>query len=70
MQQITDYWLLRKTHLHVPMLYQNEGIYRYNRGVNWRAVVTLLIIVPVNIPGLINAINSNIDIGNYSYFCE
>lgn len=52
------------------MLYQNEGIYRYQYGVNWRAVATLLIVVPVNLPGLIHAINANIDIGNYAYFCK
>jgi NCS1 family nucleobase:cation symporter-1 len=50
------------------MLYQNEGIYRYKYGTNWRALVTLLIIVPVNLPGLINAIDSTVDIGNHSYF--
>ena len=65
---ISDYWILRKTHLHVPMLYQNEGIYRYKGGVNWRAVVTLVIIVPINLPGLIHAINNDVDIGNHSFF--
>ena len=52
------------------MLYQNEGIYRYNYGVNWRALATLIIVVPVNLPGLIHAINAKVDIGNYSYFCK
>lgn len=52
------------------MLYQNEGIYRYYGGVNWRAVLTLIIVVPINLPGLIRAINGNIDIGNLSYFCK
>jgi len=66
--QITDYWIIRRTNLHVPMLYQNEGIYRYKFGINWRALATLVIIVPVNAPGLANAINKSIDIGNYSYF--
>lgn len=65
---ITDYWLIRKTRLHVPMLYQNEGVYRYSAGINWRAVVTLLVVVPINLPGLINAINKQVDIGNLSYF--
>ena len=50
------------------MLYQNEGIYRYKGGVNWRAALTLLIVVPMNLPGLINAIDKTVDIGNYSYF--
>lgn len=52
------------------MLYQNEGIYRYKGGVNWRAVVTLVVVVPINLPGLINAINPAVPIGNFSYFCK
>ncbi|KAK1923149.1 permease for cytosine/purines, uracil, thiamine, allantoin-domain-containing protein [Papiliotrema laurentii] len=65
---IGDYWIIRKTRLHVPMLYQNEGIYRYKAGINWRALATLLIVVPINLPGLINAIDSTVYIGNYRYF--
>ncbi|KAK8850711.1 hypothetical protein IAR55_004631 [Kwoniella newhampshirensis] len=65
---IVDYWAIRRTRLHVPMLYQNEGIYKYTYGVNWRAALTLLIAVPINLPGLIHAINTKVDIGNYSYF--
>jgi cytosine/uracil/thiamine/allantoin permease len=52
------------------MLYQNEGIYRYHGGVNWRAALTLLIVVPINLPGLIHAINPKIYIGNLLYFCK
>lgn len=52
------------------MLYQNTGIYRYSYGVNWRALITLLVVVPVNLPGLIHAIDNRIEIGNYSYFCK
>lgn len=52
------------------MLYQNDGIYRYRAGINWRAMLTLLVVVPINLPGLIHAINPKINIGNYAYFCE
>ncbi|WVQ86183.1 hypothetical protein IAT38_008351 [Cryptococcus sp. DSM 104549] len=65
---ISDYWIVRKTKLHVPMLYQNEGIYRYQYGVNWRALATLVVVVPINLPGLIHAINAKVPIGNFSYF--
>lgn len=68
--QICDYWIIRRRRLHVPMLYQNDGIYRYSRGVNWRALIAMLVVVPVNLPGLIHAINAHIDIGNYTYFCK
>ncbi|WVQ77140.1 hypothetical protein IAR50_006823 [Cryptococcus sp. DSM 104548] len=65
---IVDYWYVRRTHLHVPMLYQNEGIYKYTFGVNWRALLTLLIVIPMNLPGLIHAINSKVYVGNFVYF--
>lgn len=52
------------------MLYQNDGIYQYSCGINWRALVTLLVVVPVNLPGLIHAVDDNIKIGDYSYFCK
>lgn len=67
--QITDYYLVRNRKLHVPMLYQNEGIYRYKGGVNWRAVVALVIVIPINLPGLINAIDKTVDTGNHKFFC-
>jgi NCS1 family nucleobase:cation symporter-1 len=51
------------------MLYQNEGIYRYKGGVNWRAAVALLVVIPINLPGLINAIDKGVDIGNHKFFC-
>lgn len=31
--KISDYWIVRRARLHIPMLYQNEGIYRYIAGV-------------------------------------
>lgn len=65
---ICDYYIIRKGRVHVPMLYQNDGIYRYFYGVNWRAVAALVVAVPVNLPGLIHAINSSVYIGNYIYF--
>jgi len=67
--QITDYYLVRNRKLHVPMLYQNEGIYRYKGGVNWRAVVALAIVIPINLPGLINAIDKTVQTGNHKFFC-
>ncbi|VDC00106.1 unnamed protein product [Peniophora sp. CBMAI 1063] len=65
---VTDYYLVRHMHLHIPAPYQNEGIYRYRAGVNWRALVTLLVVVPIHLPGLIHAIDPKVDIGNYLYF--
>jgi cytosine/uracil/thiamine/allantoin permease len=67
--QTTDYYLVRNRKLHVPMLYQNEGIYRYKGGVNWRAVVALVIVIPINLPGLVNAIDKTVQTGNHKFFC-
>jgi NCS1 family nucleobase:cation symporter-1 len=40
---IADYWLIRKTSLHLSDLYKANGIYRYASGWNWKAVVALLV---------------------------
>ncbi len=49
---IADYFIVRRTRLHVGDLYDARG--RYGR-VNWRAVVAMVIAVLPNIPGFINA---------------
>ena len=36
---IADYWLIRRTKIRLADLYRANGIYRYARGWNWRAVV-------------------------------
>ncbi|HEY6013554.1 MAG TPA: cytosine permease, partial [Candidatus Limnocylindrales bacterium] len=40
---IADYWWVRHTDLRVADLYRSNGIYRYVRGWNWKAVVALLV---------------------------
>ncbi len=49
---LCDYFLLRKTRLDLRGLYDPRGVYR---GINWIAVVTLVLSVLPNIPGFINA---------------
>lgn len=34
---------------------------------NWRAGVALILVIPPNLPGLINAINPKIDVGSAMY---
>ncbi|PYS70267.1 MAG: nitrate reductase [Acidobacteria bacterium] len=52
---ICDYWVLRKRRLLLAELFNPNGIYRYSNGVNWRAIITLVVaIVPV-VPGFIRA---------------
>ncbi len=40
---IADYWLVRKSRLALGDLYRKEGIYSYQGGWNWRAVVATLV---------------------------
>jgi cytosine/uracil/thiamine/allantoin permease len=38
----SDYYLVRKGKLNVGELYNPHGLYRYNRGWNWRGYVAFL----------------------------
>ncbi|KAJ5638182.1 hypothetical protein N7490_008061 [Penicillium lividum] len=67
-----DYWVVRRQMYDSLALYQPwNRIYRYEVlfagkeiwGFNWRAIVSFLIGVAPNLPGLINAVNSSIDVG-------
>jgi NCS1 family nucleobase:cation symporter-1 len=48
----SDYYLVRKGKLNVKDLYNPNGLYRYNRGWNWRAFVAFFVPVSVLVPGL------------------
>jgi nucleobase:cation symporter-1, NCS1 family len=39
---IADYWLVRNKRLVLGDLYRTEGVYTYNAGWNWRAVIATL----------------------------
>ncbi|KAH9945441.1 NCS1 nucleoside transporter family [Epithele typhae] len=60
---VADYWIVHKGKVDVPSMYRPHGRYRYTGGFNWRAVVTILVSVPPNLPGLINSINPKIAVG-------
>ncbi|MBL4698843.1 MAG: NCS1 family nucleobase:cation symporter-1 [Phycisphaerales bacterium] len=49
---LCDYFLIRKTNINTDELYKADGEFK---GVNWRAMITLIIAVLPNIPGFINA---------------
>ncbi|QQS49305.1 MAG: NCS1 family nucleobase:cation symporter-1 [Acidobacteriota bacterium] len=52
---ICDYWVLRRGRLDLEALYDPKGEYSYSSGVNWRAVVALVIAVAPVVPGFLNA---------------
>ena len=63
----TDFFLIKKQKLNIYELYQPRGIYHYSGGWNWRAFVALACAVGPLMPGMVNAINPAINIGNASY---
>jgi NCS1 family nucleobase:cation symporter-1 len=48
----SDYWLVKKQNIDVPGLYNPDGRYRYWNGINWRALLALIVAVSPNLPGL------------------
>jgi NCS1 nucleoside transporter family len=60
---VFDYWVIHKRKYDTLALFQPHGIYRYNGGVNWRAVVAFLIGVAPNLPGFISGVNPKIHVG-------
>ncbi|WEJ96686.1 hypothetical protein PSN45_004229 [Yamadazyma tenuis] len=59
---ICDYWIVKKRKINVPELYNPHGIYAYDHGINWRAVVALVSSIVPNLPGLALSVNSNLDL--------
>ena len=52
---MVDYYLIRRTQLNVPALYEDKGCYGYSSGWNWVAVLAFVLGVAPNIPGFLNA---------------
>ena len=50
---ICDYWLLRRRRLNVADLYKPIGEYTYTNGVNWRAIIALVISILTCVPGFL-----------------
>ena len=58
-----DFWVIHKRRYDTIALYDPHGIYRYTYGVNWRAIFAFLVGIAPSLPGFVNGINSNIDVG-------
>ncbi|KAH7020733.1 NCS1 nucleoside transporter [Microdochium trichocladiopsis] len=52
-----DFWLIQRGKYDVPGLYDPEGRYRYWHGINWRALLTTVLIMTPLLPGLANAVS-------------
>jgi NCS1 family nucleobase:cation symporter-1 len=52
---IADYWVVRRRRLVLPDLFKSSGRYTYARGINYRAVVALVLAVLPVVPGFLRA---------------
>jgi NCS1 family nucleobase:cation symporter-1 len=64
---VVDFYVVKKKKYNIYEMYRPKGIYRYWKGWNWRAYVALICAIAPNLPGMVHAINSSIDIGNIQY---
>ncbi|KAF2403108.1 NCS1 allantoate transporter [Trichodelitschia bisporula] len=60
---VLDFFIIHHRKYDCLQLYRPEGIYRYTWGTNWRAIGAFLVGVAPNLPGFVNGINNNIDVG-------
>ncbi len=52
---ICDYWAIRKQRLDLKGLFETKGPYAYSNGVNWKAVIALVVAVAPVVPGFLRA---------------
>jgi len=52
---IADYWIVRRQKLNLRDLFELQGEYTYDRGINWRAVAALVLSILPVVPGFIRA---------------
>src|SRR5262245_15071028 len=52
---ICDYWLIRKQRLDLAALFDPRGCYSYSKGINWKAVLVLIVAVAPVVPGFLRA---------------
>jgi len=52
---ICDYFVIRSKHLELAELFKTDGIYSYDNGFNWRAIVSLVIAIAPVVPGFLRA---------------
>lgn len=53
---VADYFLVRKTKLELPALYDPKGSYSYKSGINPAAVIALVVAVLPNLPGFLGQV--------------
>jgi NCS1 family nucleobase:cation symporter-1 len=66
----SDFFLVKRRCLDVPALYDPKGRYSYSYGTNWVAIVALAAALGPTLPGLIHAVNPDIDISGAEYVAD
>ena len=62
-----DFFIVKGKRVVVADLYRPDGLYYFSKGWNWRSYVALVVAIAPNLPGMINAIDSTVKIGNIRY---
>ena len=60
---ICDYYVIKKSKLVLPDMYNTHGIYYYTKGFNWQAFTAFFLGVTPLMPGFAKSIDHNIDVG-------
>jgi NCS1 family nucleobase:cation symporter-1 len=55
---VCDYWLIRRTRLSVADLFKTDGIYSYDRGINWCAILAVVLALLPCVPGFVDQVTS------------
>jgi NCS1 family nucleobase:cation symporter-1 len=53
---VCDYWVVRRTRLSVPDLFETRGVYSYDRGVNWCAILAVALALTPCVPGFVDQV--------------
>lgn len=60
---LCDYWIVKRRKYDSVALYQPMGIYRHFHGFNHQALIAFIVGTVPSLPGLMNSVNSSIEIG-------
>lgn len=50
---MSDYWIVRRGNWNVPQLYEANGIYWFQKGLNWKAFLAWTLAVFPSMPGFV-----------------
>jgi NCS1 family nucleobase:cation symporter-1 len=53
---ICDYWVVRLSRLKVDDLFRTKGVYTYDRGINWCAVLAVALALMPCVPGFVDRV--------------